>query len=480
MTAIEQPKRILFVRTFKQLQGGGPVPPLGILYLAASVRERFGAAFDIKIMDLGLITMREATESLSKYAPHYVGLSALSCEDDVMHDFAGVVKRNNPDITTIVGGPHAAVAGKTLLEDTNIDYVATGESEQTLVELIESLEGSCDLARVAGIAFRKNGQKIQTTARQFIEDLDTIPFPAWDLIDLRSYSDFPSWVGVLKEDFNAPIFSSRGCPYQCSFCHNIFGKRTRFRSPENVFAEMRMLYEKQDVREFHFFDDIFNINPDRAMKICNLIIESGLQFSLAFPNGLRADIMTKELLALLKKAGTYKIHYGIETVSPRLQKAIGKNLDIPRAAETLRATADTGIITGAYFMVGFPDQTREEIMETIDFAARSRLDAAYFFKAIPYPGSNFYDELAAQGLQKADDTEQHFYAASHSSGGINAAELNIFMLMAQRRFFLNFRRFLRSLIRTPRKMVYLRNTVAMLALVLQGYIFETIFKKTSR
>lgn len=463
------------------LRGGGPVPPLGILYLASVIRETQGSEFEAGVMDLGLTSLEEAGKRLREWKPDYVGLGAMSCEAGLMHDFAKLAKDCDSGTKVISGGPHASVAGGDILEDRNIDCVVIGEAERTIVELLEAMEGNGDLSGVRGIAFRKGGGTEATPPRPFIEDLDALPLPAWDLVDIRAYGKLPNWGGILKEDYYAVISTSRGCPYNCYFCHNMFGKKVRARSPRSVVEEMRILRDRYGVREFHVVDDAFNVDVSRAKEICNLIVERVPGAALSFPNGLRADVMTGELIELLRRAGTYRIHYGFETASPRLQKMIGKNLDIPKAVETFGATARAGIITGAYFMLGFPGQTREEILETIDFAAGSRLDAAYFFKATPYPGSGFHDSLGggAGGPRDTDYDDFHFYSARRSYGDIAEAELNSLILLAQQKFFLKPGRLIGGFFRSPRKGTYMKNMAAVFVALLQSCMFMKLAGKRS-
>ncbi|MEW5945071.1 MAG: radical SAM protein [bacterium] len=471
-------KRFLFVRTFKTLKGGGPVPPLGLLYLGAAIRERFGDGVDVGIIDLGRMGKAEAAERVREWRADFVGLSAMSCEADVLRGFAALAKGTGGGAPVVLaGGPHAAVAGARLLDDPNVDVAVIGEAERTVVDFLYASADGAPLEKVRGIVFRDAGGKAAATEPAApVEDLDSLPFPAWDLIDYRGYARCDNWNGALKEKFYGEILTSRGCPYGCRFCHNIFGKKVRLRSPENVLEELRMLYRNYGFREIHVVDDIFNVDEERAKRICELIAGSGMRLSLAFPNGLRADLMTKELVRLLKKAGTYRIHYGFETASERLQKLIGKNLDVRKAAEAFETTSRAGIMTGAYFMVGFPEQTRDEIVETIDFAARSPLDAAYFFKATPYPGSGFYEEVCGGpgGEPPESFDDYHFYSAGRSYGAVGADELNELMLLAQRKFFFSFRRMWRVFLKTPRKRHYIRKLPALLAIILQTYLLGAL------
>ena len=185
--------------------------------------------------------------------------------------------------------------------------------------------------------------------------------------------------------------------------------------------------------------------------------------------------MTADLITLFQ-AGTYKINYGVETVSPRLQETIGKRLDVPRALAMIDRTSRAGIITGAYFMLGFPTQTEREIMETIEYAATSRLDVAYFFKATPYPGSALHHDAAgeASGAMGGDYRDLHFYAAHLSAGGMDARTLNRLILRAQRRFYLSVRRLWRGFWNAPHKGAYLRHVIALCAVLLQARMVEDL------
>lgn len=470
------PIKLLLVRTYKQLMGGGPIPPLGLLYLTSVVKQRFGDHYDIRIVDTGSMGVRGALAEMVRFGPDIVGLSGMTCEADVMADFAKSAKKLRQNTIVIAGGPHATIEKENLLENGDIDFAVIGEGESTLLALLEAIDGSEQFENVDGIVFRKNDCITSTKPRVLIQDLDTLPLPSLEYIDYRGYAKYPNWNGMLKERAYGVISTSRGCPYQCNFCHNIFGKKFRPRSPDNVFREIEYFYKRFDVREFHVIDDVFNFDHERAKQICLTIIESGLKLSIAFPNGLRADIMTQELIDLLRRAGAYKIHYGFETTSLRLQKATGKKLDVSKAIKMIKATSKSGIITGAYFMMGFPSQTREEIHETIDFAVNSKLDAAYFFKAMPYPGSPFFESLsnAETSKNKLDFPSYHFYSPSGSFCELEESELNNLMALAQRKFYLRFGWAWRSFWKSPRKGAFLKNLPAIYATLLQAFLLERL------
>jgi radical SAM superfamily enzyme YgiQ (UPF0313 family) len=470
-------KRILLIRTFRPVGTGGPVPPLGLLYVAASLR-RDRDLYDVKVIDVGNEELErdDIRTVLSDFKPHYVGLSTMTCEADVMEEIAADAKEIDPSIHVIVGGPHSNTTKEKILNCPAVDTVVIQEGEVTIVELLAALEGERDLAGVYGIAYRRGTDIVVTPPRPAVQNLDDVPFPAWDLIDIPSYSRHRNWNGTLKHAFYAPICTSRGCPYSCTFCHNIFGKNVRKHSPERVLAEMKELNARLGCREFHVVDDIFNVDVARASKTCRLIIESDLDVAISFPNGLRADIMTDELLRLLKDAGTYKINYGFETANDRLQKIIKKGVQIEKAREVFAKTSRLGIITGAYFMLGIPTETREEMENTIRFAETSELDLAAFFKSTAYPGTELYDSLMA----KADDAEKaeleglHFFSTGRSYAAVSERELNAAMVEAQRRFYMKPSRILRGFKKAPQKTAYLKNLFSAALLVLQGYLVSEL------
>ena len=466
------PRSVLLVRTFRPLGTGGPIPPTGLLYVAGALRRAF-PELHIELVDMGLGPMSAAAlgDLVQQRQPDLVGLSAMTCEAGLLHEVVAELNGRLPWVPVIVGGPHGSVAWPMVLEDPGVDLVVLGEAEDTVVELLPLIGQPDLLAAVAGIAFRDpQGVPTRSAERPPIADLDAAPEPAWDLVDLRAYRELPSWNGVRKEPFHAPVLTSRGCPYGCRFCHGLFGRQVRVRSPEHVLAELCLLYERDGVREFHIIDDIFNLDPDRAGRICDGIVAEGLDIAIAFPNGLRADILEPTLIEKLERAGTYKIHFGFESSSPRLQQLTGKGLDIPRALATISQVARTRILVGAYFMLGLPTETEEEARATIACAASSDLDAAYFFKTTLYPGTELGDEEGRDELSPAALADYHFFSSDRSNTIIPAPVLNGLLLEAQARFWLRPRRLWRSFRKAPRKLEHLRSLLAMAAMLLQAWM----------
>ncbi len=468
------PRSVLLVRTFRLLKGGGPIPPTSLLYVAGALRAAW-PDLPVRILDMGLgnLDAEELEPILRELEPAVVGLSTMSCEAELMHAVAAKVRAVLPEARIVVGGPHATVAWREVLADPNIDVAVLGEGEETVVELLPLLDQPEALATVRGIALRDAlGEPRATEARPLMPDLDAAPSPTWDLVDLRAYRDIPTWNGVRKQPFHAPVVTSRGCPYGCRFCHATFGRRVRFRSAEHVFAELRLLHDRHGVREIHIVDDIFNLDEERAGRVCDMITGSEMRLDIAFPNGLRADIMSPELIARLERAGTYKIHFGFETSSPRLQELMGKKLDIEAALATFSRVAKTRIIAGAYFMLGLPTETEEEARATIACAVDSDLDAAYFFKTTLYPGTDL--EPAAGSPEPSSFTEYHFHSTERSNALIPAATLNALLLEAQQRFWLRPSRLWRAFRKAPRKGEYLHSLLEVMATLLQAWLVRKI------
>ena len=365
-------------------------PPLGILHLASYLREFRGD--EVQALDLRLENEKEDQDELLKttvldFQPHVVGLSVLTHEHLAAVRASQVVRSALPSAVIIAGGPHPTMYPRRTLQDENLDYIVCGEGEETLGELLGAIEKGDDTIGIKGVGGRQNGQVYINPQRIGADNLDAYPMPAWDLYDPKRYQYIKERM-TLAPDFlpYAAMTTTRGCPYNCTYCHNIFGKRLRKRSVDHVLAELEYL-KSLNIRSIEFYDDAFNVDRNHMRGILDEIIRRGLKINLSFPNALRADLLTEDDIRLLKRAGTYSLALAVETASPRLQKLIKKNLNIPRVTEAIRTAVKLRIFTTGYFMIGFPTETREEIEATIDYACRSLLHSALFFTVIPHPAT---------------------------------------------------------------------------------------------
>jgi anaerobic magnesium-protoporphyrin IX monomethyl ester cyclase len=369
---------------------------LGLMYLASSIKNNAGENVTIKIETLVSRSNRaerdqlNMTQLLESFHPDLVGIRCLTIGRDTLHHIAEVIKSWNNNCFVAAGGPYVTDDPEDALSCGFIDLVAIGEGEITFSNLVKRLIEKKSYFDINGIAYRDNGQVIKTPPQQLIADLDSIPFPSYDMVDLDKFSkQFLTFTSKISCK-HANIMTTRGCPFHCLYCHNILGKQFRMRTPENVLSEIRFIYDKYGVTDFQIIDDIFNLDIDRAKKICDLIIQSGMKITLSFPNALRGDRVDRELIDKMHRAGTKFISYAIETASPRLQKLIKKNLNLDKISTAIEYTAQADIVTRGFFMLGFPTETEEEVNQTIEFAKSSSLCGATFFTVVYFPGTKLF------------------------------------------------------------------------------------------
>jgi len=388
------------------------------MYVSAVLKRDCSVAVETRLINVefNISSDDQFIAIVDEYKPHIVGLSAVTAEIPTAKKLSEVVKSVDDRIVVLLGGPHATVFPESLTDAPGIDIAVVGEAEETVVELVECLHAGGDCRAINGIAFRdEDGSILKTSAREPIMDLDSLPFPDWDGIDLSLYHESDNYVGFTPDGYRyMSLVTSRGCPYQCIFCHNIFGKRTRFRSPENVLAEMRLLMERHNVNEFMIVDDIFNLDAVRMMRILDLMIDTySMDTRLTFPNGVRGDLFTPQQLDRLYQAGTYFMAFAIEVGSVRMQEMINKRLDVARTLENLKYASDLGIITCTFFMIGFPTETKEEILETLRIAAMPQIDLPNIFVTIPQYGTKLHELAQKEGkYPDALDFDAYQYALS--------------------------------------------------------------------
>ncbi|MCA9774561.1 MAG: radical SAM protein, partial [Myxococcales bacterium] len=283
-------------------------------------------------------------------------------------------------------------------------------------------------------------------------------FPAWDLVDVEAYYDAPRFTPSYARREYMSLFTSRGCPYRCTYCHDIFSKKFNAHSPERVMAEIDAIVENYGVGELVIVDDIFNIDRKRAQKICEMIVERGYDFRLEFPNGLRADQMSEELLHWMKKAGTYRVVYAIETASPRLQKFTKKHVNLVKMNEIITMTAKMGIFTHGVHMLGFPGETREELETTIQYACKSNLHTANFFVVNPFDGTELADQVREMGIpvNVGDSNNFDYFKNNFKLSEVGTDELMYLVRKAHMRFYWSPRRIVRLMWVLPNKRLFPR------------------------
>ncbi len=396
--------RVLLLKPFQHINAPLQAPPLGLLYITSSIREKLGKHADVRIIDMKLHNMepQSIVSVLEEYQPDVVGFSALNYEAYAGHAIAKHIKKFNPSMITVFGGPYALKNAPTIMEDTNIDWVFEGAADRSFPEaLLRLAQNSTVDENILGLSFRReDGSVYISTKQDQINDLDNLPPPAWDLVDLDAYAKKPNMAANLKGKRYAMLFTSRGCPYLCNYCHDIFSKKFVYHSVEYVIAEIERLYEQYGVDEFQIVDDIFNLHKPRLKAIMAEVQRRWPgKLKFAFPNGLRADILDEEVINALCDAGTYAVCVAIETVTPRLQQLVEKHLDIEKTRNAIALFGKRDIQITGFFMLGFPTETQEEIQATIDFAIESDLTLAFFFSVVPQFGTPLYDLAISENAE---------------------------------------------------------------------------------
>ena len=393
--------------------------PLGILQLAAVARQH--GAREVRILDLRVEEggVARVVREAKQFTPDVLGVSALTCESPMMHEIARETRAAVPGIKVLAGGPHPTVYPEETLSDGSVDAVVLGEGEATFAELVPLLLSGGDLSTVRGIAYRSNGAVVRTGPRPYIEDLDGLPLPAWDLLNQRGYWKRKT-MSTLGPRRYMTMFTSRACPYGCIYCHQVFGKGFRARSADSVLAEMELLGERYGIWDYEIVDDVFNLNRQRVEAICDEIVRKGWKVSLSFPNGLRGDRLDRPLLEKMRRAGTRHMAIAIETASPRLQSTMGKNLDFRKARQAIEDATDLGILTGGFFMLGFPTETEAEMRRTVRFAQESSLHTAQFFIVTPFLGT----KMASIYRDKVEAGQGGYESFDYFKGRHNLSEVS--------------------------------------------------------
>jgi len=434
------------------------------MYLAAYARKTAGRSMEIYDGRVKLTPPEKMRRIIADARPDVVGITAFSMEAEAAHHLARISKELFPHTPVIIGGPYASSDPSSAGADCNIDVIVFGEGELTFDAILSAYEKNLPLDSVPGIQYRLNGVARSTGPAKVADNPDDIPFPAWDMIDLEEYFR-PS---ASKRRLTNPIqmrrrgvsvFSSRGCPYQCTYCHNIFGKKLRKRSPENVIAELKWLVSDFGVNEIEFIDDVFNLDRQRAKEIMEMMIAEKLDLKFSFPNGLRADQMDEELIVKMKRAGCYRINYAIESGSERIQKQMKKRLNLKRSQQIIDFTARQGISIGGFFMLGFPDETEAEMLQTVNFALKSKCHTASFFILTPFPGTKMYEEAVAAGIDMQALYSDYGSVSANLTRNVPGDRIFRLRKMAFRKFYFSPRRIWSIFRTTPNKMALVRNAL---------------------
>ncbi|MDD2717719.1 MAG: radical SAM protein [Candidatus Wallbacteria bacterium] len=445
-------RKILFTRLFEKPDFPITTPPTGFLYVPAAICAAYPEIrMDFFDFSLPGESMGQFGKKLAEFRPDCVMFSGTYLERDQFYQAAAAVRELLPGAMTVCGGPLASCSPLEILGSGAVDYIVCGEGEQRVINLLQNLETGknfCD-----GIGYKAGPDLHYTQPVKLLEDLDAVHFPKWDLIDFREYSKIPGMNSILRQSPYATVSTSRGCPFSCTYCHKTMGKQFRPRSPESVRDEIEQLVRRFGVREIHFIDDCFNLDLERAKKICRLIIDSKFRIGIAFPNAVKADLLDEELIVLLKKAGCYSVTIAIESITPEIVRLMDKKLDLGKARQNISLLDRHGLFTSAYFIYGFPGETGKSLWKNAVFANRLKIETVSFFRFIPYPGTkisaDFFSDLDFSGIPSS---QFHFFTESgrFNRSRLSATWLSGFRSAAYFLFYTNPVRIWRVLRKIPR------------------------------
>ncbi|MFH1231834.1 MAG: cobalamin-dependent protein [Planctomycetota bacterium] len=399
--------------------------PLGLAYIAAILEK---AQYNVRAIDLYYKKWDDIEKIIKDESPQVVGITCLSFHRTGVFKLIEIIKSVNKGIRIVLGGPHTAFMYEQILKNYPVDAVVIGEGEQTFLNLIKAWENNISLDNVKGIAFFDGIKIVKTESAELIEDLDSIPLPAYHFFDLDSYgsygADDPVYEGkIIKNLKFISIVGSRGCVGRCQFCSTskFWGYKWRTRSPKNIVDEIEYLNKKYHRELFCFVDDIFTVNKKWVMEICQEIINRRLD--ILWICETRVDMVSETMLKLMKQSGCYRISYGVESASPDILGAINKKASLEQTRQSFQITRNAGITSQMLLMVGNPGESTETIKMTANLLKEVRPD---FFKVSltkVLPGTALYELAKSKGMIDDD------YWLSSLSAPIYTAENKLSQLI---------------------------------------------------
>ncbi len=372
------------------------LPPLGILYIAAICKKE---GFSVKIIDAESegVTTEQLIERIVKENPRFLGISVMTPQIIQALEISKKVKERIPNTKIVLGGGHVNSVGKEIFQfSKDVDYLIHGEGEYTFLELLQKKKDE----EVKGLIWRKNDEIIKNAPRTLIEDLDSLPFPDLDLIDLNLYR-----VPYSQHSKTMSMICSRGCPYRCSFCDafKTHGRKARVRSPKNIVDEMENNYKKYGVKDFSIRDSTFVLDKKWVEEICDDIQKRGLKISWRCNS--RVDTLDETILRKMKKSGCHVLGIGVESGSQEVLNRIKKGITPQQVIDAFKIIDKVGIRAIGFFMIGNPGDNPENVRKTIELAKKVNPDFAHFAICTPFPNTELYDWALETGALK----NKHWY-----------------------------------------------------------------------
>lgn len=371
----------------------GVFPHLGLMYIAAVLEQ--SNEFEVKLFDMALEkkTEKELVEVFRIFKPDVVGFASYTdCLYD-LKELVSSVRRESSSVLICIGGPHVEAYPAETLEVFPVNCVIRGDGEYSFRELCRRVRDKKDWRDVKGVGYR-DGAKTRLNEPWQVIDLDELPFPPRQLSSMDRVKS-----AVARGAAITSICSSRGCPFPCTFCNSPY-KKYRLRSPENVIAEIKQCYNEFGINEYFFFDDLFNLNKQRLVDMCEAF--NSLPFKIIWSFRGRINALDEDVLHLCKKTGCNRIHFGVEAGTERILQLYKKGLKLEDVRKVFDMCSKIGIESVGNFIIGAPTETREEMNATLAFARSLNPTFVEFHVLVPYPYTEIYREMLSSGLLKED------------------------------------------------------------------------------
>ncbi len=426
--------RILFITPYNRSYV--IMPSLGLGYLASIAREE-GHNVEILNCMKERVKPEDFTKFLGNKRYDLIGFQVFSYDLYFVKKYLQIIKELSPDTITVAGGAHPSGDPEGTLEYlSELDYAFKGEAEIGFREFLKNIGNKKALSTIPGLIYRTDN-RIIVNPMKVVEDLDTLPMPAWDIIKPETYPEAPH--GAFTQNFpTAPIIITRGCPFSCTFCagKSITGFKMRARSIDNVMEELRYL-KKRGIKEFHIEDENFTARKDLVMEFCDRLLKENIGMSWSLPAGVRIDTLERKMLVMMEKAGCYSMALGIEFGTQRMMDITKKRLKIETIRERLELFRGLNIKKTGFFLFAVPGETIEEMKETMRFALSLPIERAQFNNFMPLPGSELWESLKKQGrLDNIDWSKFFVHDVAWTDEGIKASDIKRLQRLAYIRFYM--------------------------------------------
>ena len=412
------------------------MPSLGLGYVASTLREA-GHSIEILHCIKEKYSYEDFERHLKTHKYDLIGYQMFTYDVNSIIKHVEIAKAVNGNMLNVLGGYHPSGDPLGVLDTVALaDYALASEVELAFSLFLEELgKSKPNFSAVPNLIWRNEEGTIQVNPIRLVEDLDTIPFPAWDLMDPRGYPESPHG-GFVKSFPTAPLIITRGCPMKCTFCSgkSITTDHLRRRSIGNVIEEIKFLREHYGVNDFLIEDENITHHKKFAREFCETLIEQKLNINWSCPSGVRLDTLDLNLLKLMEQSGCYSLSVGVEFGSQRIHDLTKKNLSINTITEKLELFKHVNIQTTGFFLMGIPGETKEEMLQTIRFAKKLRLDRAQFNNFMPLPGSELYTQLK----QKIGQTFDYDHYFVHDVGYVPEGMTRSAMKALQRKAYMEF------------------------------------------